>query len=303
MDQGVLQAVHGPDNTSDQITLESNKTLTGKQKHARALEALGTLASGIVLEINTPAQYATDNVAFLQEAVGEFIQTLKTYEEMFEKLPDDLKQTESFTNFRSKINKEEIAFLIDEAPLGAEQAMIGLQQVAQIVGAIKSFSHPQKNDKTLADLNKIVQTAATLSRNEWKFTAQMNLWLDDTIPQVLCFPTEIHQVMLNLILNAVDAIKSHTPFELGVLDIATEKKGDWVEVRVCDTGCGIDEAIKNKVMEPFFTTKPVGEGSGHGLALCKTIIEKEHKGEIMFENNKNTGVTFTIRLPLLDKNA
>jgi signal transduction histidine kinase len=140
-----------------------------------------------------------------------------------------------------------------------------------------------------------------VSRNEWKYVAEMAEDYDTELPPVDCVPGEINQVMLNLIVNAAHAIadaQHGRQVQKGAIAISTRRDGNRAEIRVRDTGTGIPEAIRTRVFDPFFTTKEVGKGSGQGLSIAHTVIVKNHGGTIHFETETGAGTTFVVRLPL-----
>lgn len=263
------------------------------QTPTQSLETIGALASGIMHEINTPIQYVTDNVKFLNEAVSQFVVALQTYQQLLAALPDEMKQ-----GIDSGLKADDLSFLVEEAPEAASHAFSGLEHVSNIIAAVKSFAHPTKNEKTLADVRDIVLTTVTVSRNEWKYVANLEATFDEDLPLIPCYPTMLHQVLLNLIVNAVHAIDEKESSEQGLVNINVTAADDWLEIRVIDNGCGVSSINAAKIMEPFFTTKPAGKGSGQGLALCRSIIEEQHNGRLSFESRLNVGSTFKICLPI-----
>ena len=122
---------------------------------------------------------------------------------------------------------------------------------------------------------------------------------DATLPRVVCYPGDINQVVLNVIVNAAHAIKEKIKDgEKGQITVGTRMQGQFAEISVTDTGNGIPEAIRDKIFDPFFTTKEVGKGTGQGLALAYTVVVKKHGGKIWFETKVGQGTTFFIRLPI-----
>jgi signal transduction histidine kinase len=118
---------------------------------------------------------------------------------------------------------------------------------------------------------------------------------------VNCIAGDVNQVMLNLIINAADAISERVKngeSERGLITVCTRREGDSVEIRVSDTGSGIPEAVQSKIFDPFFTTKGVGKGTGQGLAIAHAIVVQKHQGTIQFETKSGVGTTFVIRLPI-----
>jgi signal transduction histidine kinase len=194
-----------------------------------------------------------------------------------------------------------VDYLRSEIPKSIGQSMEGIGRIATIVKAIREFSHPGSAEKAPVDLNGAVESTILVSRNEWKYAAELKTELDPGLPSVRCVPGELNQVVLNLIVNAVHAIADKAPHNSGgkgLITVSTRGDGDWVEVRVTDTGTGIPEAARANVFNPFFTTKAVGKGTGQGLAIAHTVIVQKHGGSIRFETELGVGTTFIIRLPI-----
>jgi two-component system, NtrC family, sensor kinase len=261
---------------TDRVLLEAQSA------QAQKLESIGQLAAGIAHEINTPIQYVGDNARFLQDG--------------FARLKPMLRLEALSTEFR-----EDAEYLGEEIPKAIEQLLEGVEHVARIVRAMKEFSHPGPPDKTPVDLNRALQNTAMVSRNEWKYVADLVEDLDPALPTVQCVPGEINQVILNLIVNAAHAIADRTGGKTGSkgsITLSSRRDGDGVEIRVRDTGTGIPEAARAKVFDPFFTTKEVGKGTGQGLAIAHTVVVKNHGGTIRFETEAGAGTTFIVRLPV-----
>src|SRR5690606_11484955 len=136
------------------------------------------------------------------------------------------------------------------------------------------------------------------------YVANLVTDFDPNLPPVTCLPGEFNQVILNLIINAAHAIGdtlNPQTSEKGTITVRTRQDGDWVEVRIGDTGSGIPEAARAKIFEPFFTTKSVGKGTGQGLAIARSVIVDKHGGTIRFETELGKGTTFIIRIPISSK--
>ncbi len=165
---------------------------------------------------------------------------------------------------------------------------------------MKSCSQPGVKNKQPIDLNGSIRTTVTLSTNEWKYVAEMKLELDPELSLVDCLPGDIGQVFLNVIVNAAHAIadaQDSTDAELGEITIVTRSVGDSAEILISDTGCGMPEAVANRIFDPFYTTKEVGRGTGQGLAIAHSVIVDKHSGTIDVETVPGEGTTFSIRIP------
>jgi two-component system, NtrC family, sensor kinase len=270
-------------------------------RHAQKLESIGQLAAGIAHEINTPSQYIGDNLIFLEDAFNDLVKVLKTQETTIASLRRGDNTDESAP--ADSPSESDTQYLLEEIPKAIAQCEEGLSRVARIVGAMKDFSHPDSDAKTRVDLNRAIQSTATVCRNEWKYVAELELDLDAALPPVPCYLGEFNQAILNLVINAAHAIgdaqKSGKEGK-GVIRIQTHRAGDNVEVRVEDTGTGIPEQIRERIFDPFFTTKPVGKGTGQGLAIVHSVIVEKHGGHVSLESEMGKGSAFILQLPLED---
>jgi signal transduction histidine kinase len=270
-------------------------------RQAQKLESIGQLAAGIAHEINTPTQYIGDNTHFLQESTGGLFALLKAHERLADAVTLGESTEEPLRELRNLREQIDSAYLLEEIPRAIQQSIEGVERVSRIVGAMKDFSHPGTAEKTPMDLNRAIDSTITVARNEWKYVAEVVRDYDPDLPAVPCLPGEFHQVILNLLVNAAHAIAQANGTEgnrKGRITVSTRRRDDRVEIRIEDTGCGIPEAIRNRVFEPFFTTKPLGKGTGQGLAIARSAIVDKHGGELDFESGTDGGTTFIVRLPL-----
>jgi PAS domain S-box-containing protein len=287
---------------TEQKKLERERQLMDLQlRQAQKMEAVGQLAAGIAHEINTPTQYVGDNTQFLKEAFTNLTGALKGYTELITAAKKNAITPELITQAEELLASSDLDYHIEQIPAAITETLEGVARVSKIVRAMKEFSHPGGKEKIAADINKAIDSTATVARNEWKYVADMVLDLDPTLPPVPCFISEFNQALLNLVVNAshaiADAIRER-PGKKGTITIRTRLDGDHVEIRVSDTGTGIPEQHRQKIFEPFFTTKDVGKGTGQGLTVVYGSIVKKHGGKVTFETEMGKGTTFILRLPL-----
>ncbi|MBN2789877.1 MAG: PAS domain S-box protein [Candidatus Delongbacteria bacterium] len=265
-------------------------------RHAQKMEGVGTLAAGIAHEINTPLQYLSDNTLFIKDSFLKFIPILDKMVEFSETGScDSYKINELMVYFKEL----DLNFLKQEIPQSIEESLNGLKIVREIVAAMKNFSHPGKADKQYADLNKAINSTITITKNVWKFTADIETDLCEKLPEVKCHIGDINQVFLNMITNASDAIAEKG--EKGIIKISTRHDGKFVYIQISDTGTGIPDELREKIFQPFFTTKEVGKGTGQGLAISYDIIVNKHNGKIDIDVKKGSGTTFIIKVPIEDQ--
>ena len=266
---------------------------------AQKLESVGQLAAGIAHEINTPIQYIGDNAQFLASAFQDLARVIQLQDVVARALRS-APAPQLAEQLQRTLSEVDAGYLCEEVPKAIAQLSEGAQQVARIVRAMKEFSHPGTAEKTMLDLNRAIESTVVVSRNEWKYVADLTTELDPGLPLVSCLAGEFNQVMLNLIVNAAHAIGDMVKDSgrKGQIHISTRSSGKCVEIRVRDTGTGIPEAIRSKVFDPFFTTKEVGKGTGQGLSIAHNVIVKKHNGTLSFETECGSGTTFLIQLPL-----
>jgi PAS domain S-box-containing protein len=268
---------------------------------SQKMEAIGRLASGIAHEINTPIQYVGDNINYIQRAFTQCVDVLSQYRDFIVTHGEKVVTAEDEEEAASLWKLKKIEYYRNEVPKAIGESLDGIERVRKIVVAIREFSHPSEKEKKLADINQGILTTITISRNEWKYCAEMEADLDPNLPMVNCQIDEINQVILNMIVNAAHAIQDVLPENFvtkGTIRIATRRKKDNVVITVQDSGCGIPEGIQNRIFDPFFTTKDVNKGTGQGLAIAHNIIVNKHGGRISVQSKVGEGTTFEIEIPI-----
>ncbi|BDI29874.1 hypothetical protein CCAX7_19250 [Capsulimonas corticalis] len=290
--EGLL--ILGTDITEQQI-LETQ--LAQSQK----LESIGQLAAGIAHEINTPIQYVGDNTRFLGDAFQDLKGMIDCYEQLIDIAALAGAPAAQLERAKEALADADAPYLMEEIPKAISQSLEGVERVAHLVRAMKDFSHPSSGEKTLVDINRAIDSTITVARNEWKYVAEMALDLDPALPMIPCLPGEMNQVILNMVVNAAHAIGDVVGSDggdKGEIRIRTRQDGDWIEIRISDTGSGMSEEVKNRIFDPFFTTKEVGRGTGQGLSISRAVIIERHGGAIAVETAIGSGTTFSIRLPI-----
>ncbi len=282
--------------------------VTEKQKFAaqtalsQKMEAIGQLAAGIAHEINTPIQYIGDNLRFLNKAFSRYADTLASIQQVVQDQLGDRFTQKDIDLLDNLIRNNKIPRYNTEIPTAIIEALDGIERVRKIVLAMREFSHPTEREKKLADINHGIETTATISRNEWKYCAELELDLDTDLPLVDCQIDEINQVVLNMIVNGAQAIQEknqNNPSQKGKIVIKTRTiPGDRISISISDTGAGIPPGLRDRIFDPFFTTKGVGRGTGQGLSVAQNIVVKKHHGLISVESQHNQGTTFTVELPI-----
>jgi signal transduction histidine kinase len=190
-------------------------------------------------------------------------------------------------------------FLRDEVANAIAESHEGMTQIRDTVRALKEFSHPDSDEMQLGDVNRLVENALMVARNEYKYVADIVKELAEPPPVAPCFVSLINQVLINLIVNSAHAIGEKCradPGTRGRITVSSRLESDHVVLSVEDDGPGIPEEIRGKIFDPFFTTKEVGKGTGQGLAITHRIVE-DHAGKIEVESTPGVGTKISIMLP------
>ena len=270
--------------------ISETKALETQLMQAQKLEAIGQLASGVAHEINTPIQYVGDNLSALQQNMADML--------AYQQALTEWVSVDMQAEFKTIANRYDITYILEDSPKAIQQAMEGVKRVAEIVKAMKTFSHIESNsNKQAINLHDAIDSVLTISRNSYKYVADVETEYADNLPDIECFASQLNQVLLNLIINAIHAIEEKNTGK-GLLKITTRKLDNKVEILIQDNGAGIPEAIQEKVFNLFFTTKPVGKGTGQGLSLAHSVIVEKHQGKLFFESTVGSGTTFHIQLPI-----
>ena len=282
-------------NAQLQRELEATKRLEVELRQAEKLRAVGQLAAGVAHEINTPIQYIGDSVQFVTDALQGLLQVAQRAQ------ATDVQDAASLTALRASVADLDLAFLLEEVPKALEQAAEGVHRVSGIVSAMKDFGRTDSREKTLSDVNRCLRSTLLIAQNELKYVADVTVELGE-LPLVPCFPGELSQVLLNLLVNAAHAIAEQRAGAggKGHIRVTSACHGQRVIVTVSDDGAGIPLAHQTRVFEPFFTTKPIGQGTGQGLAIARSIVVEKHGGSLSFESTPGQGTTFEMSLPLSD---
>jgi PAS domain S-box-containing protein len=263
------------------------------------LESLGRLSAGLAHEINSPIQFVGDNARFLAEAYQDLIRIVLFYRGLLDSA-DPMSWDERRARMRVAEEGIEFDYLQTEIPSAVEQTLHGIERVATIVRAMKTFSHPGHQEQVPADLNEALAATVTVTRHQVNSVAELQLELAD-LPPVRCNIADLNQVFLNLIVNAADAIADTG--EPGVIGVTTALDGDHVTIAISDTGGGIPDDVRSKIFDPFFTTKDVGRGTGQGLPLARAVVHEGHAGTLAVDTRLGSGTTFTMRLPIDGKHT
>jgi len=251
------------------------------------MAAIGQLAAGVAHEINNPIGFVNSNLGTLRTYTERLLQVIGTYEQCQAKVKD-VPMDEI-----AAIRKDaDLDFLREDVIALLKESQEGLSRVKKIVQDLKEFSHVDEAEWQEADLNEGLESTLNVVWNELKYKAEV-VREYGKLPPVRCIPAQVNQVLMNLLVNAAQAIENH-----GTITVRSGADGELAWIEIEDTGKGIPPEIQKRIFEPFYTTKPVGKGTGLGLSLSYDIIVKRHGGRFDVRSEPNHGSCFRISLPL-----
>ncbi|MDD5248928.1 MAG: ATP-binding protein [Rhodocyclaceae bacterium] len=271
-----------------QVLIQKLEEAHNQLLQSEKMASLGQLAAGVAHEINNPVGFVSSNLGTLRTYAERLLAVMAIYEKVIAALPADSVYRQMIEQARQAADvdylKEDMLTLIRES---AE----GVTRVRQIVLDLKVFSHVDAVEWQATDLHRCIDSTLNLAAHAIKYKAEVVKDYGD-IPDVECLPAQLNQVLLNLLVNAAQAIETQ-----GTITIRTSADADEVRIAISDTGCGIAPEHLNRVFDPFFTTKPVGTGTGLGLSITYSIVRKHH-GRIEVESEPGKGTTFRVILPI-----
>jgi len=272
--------------------LELNARLSQAQAQlvqSEKLASIGQLAAGVAHEINNPIGFIFSNFTALDGYLEKLLAMLAAYKEA-EHFIDSKATTDKLKVLSERVD---LPFLKDDIPVLMAETKDGITRVRKIVQALTDFSRiGGKLEWQFADLHQGIDATLNIISSEIKYKADVVKEYGQ-IPEVECLPSEINQVIMNLLVNAAHALGE----ERGRITIRTRAEHETVSIEISDTGCGIEKENLSRIFDPFYTTKPVGKGTGLGLSLSYGIVQK-HDGTLEVESKIGKGTTFRLALPI-----
>ncbi len=260
--------------------------------HNEKMASLGQLVAGVAHELNNPLNFVHGNLDHLKEYSNDLMEIIDKLDDLSEKLHPEIK--DEIANKKDEIDYE---YIKTDLPMLLTSCKDGTERCKQIVLDLKNFSRLDESIIKSVDIVEGIECTLNILQNKFKNKIKV-IKNYEKIPKVDCYASQLNQVFMNIIDNAIQSIDVD-----GSIMIDVTKEGSNALVSIADNGSGIDDDIKNKIFDPFFTTKPVGQGTGLGLSICYKII-KMHNGVIIVESEKNKGTKFIVKIPFdIDKKS
>lgn len=288
--QRTLSELHSK-NEALENTLTRLKETQSQMIQSEKMASIGQLAAGIAHEINNPVGFVSSNLNTLGGYIDDLKPIIAKYRATLRNAAASAVPIPDIDQVLANETEREVDFILEDLPQLVRESREGLDRIRKIVIDLKDFAHPGEDTLQLADLNQNIDSTLNIVWNEIKYKAVVHKDYGD-LPQVNCYPQQLNQVFMNLLVNAAQAIT-----EKGEIGITTRVEEETVIVTISDTGCGIPPEHIHRIFDPFFTTKEVGKGTGLGLNVVYNVIRK-HNGTIAVESTPGKGTIFTVRLPV-----
>ena len=277
-------------NTRLNEALAALKRSQAKVLHQEKMASIGQLAAGVAHEINNPIGFINSNLVTL----GKYLSRLSGFIAAQSECIAAGAPPEQVASVRQQKASLKIDYIVKDLEDLVRESLEGAERVRSIVADLKSFSRVDESEFQRADINECLRSTINIVWNEIKYKATLRKEFGE-IPRTRCYPQQLNQVFMNLLVNAAHAIEQQ-----GVITVRSWEEDGYVCVSVADTGQGIPEANLNRIFEPFFTTKEVGKGTGLGLSITYDIVKK-HSGEITVRSEPGKGTVFTVRIPVVEE--
>ncbi|MEP6545701.1 ATP-binding protein [Microcoleus vaginatus GB1-A2] len=282
--------------TQDQVKLlnsalnELKKTQTHLVQNEK-MSSLGQMVAGIAHEINNPVNFISANLPHTSKYTKDLLDLVSLYKQTFPEVPQEI------ADFAEEI---ELEFIEEDLPHILNSMKIGTERIRSIVLSLRNFSRLDESDKKLADIHEGMENTLLLLSNRLKNRIYI-VKKYGKVPSVECYPSQLNQVFMNLLSNAIDALNETDRLDK-IITISTgvvrENGGKFLKVAIADNGPGIPDSVKDKIYNPFFTTKPVGKGTGLGLAISYKIVVDGHGGSIKISQPPGGGTEFMVKIPI-----
>jgi len=284
LEKAVTERVHQLEQANEQL-----RTMQLQLVQSEKMASIGQLAAGVAHEINNPVGFIKSNLGTLKGYLASLQDVLNAYAALHQAEPSTL--AGRMARIAQQKSELDYAFIIEDVDKLIQESIDGVQRVSKIVQDLKSFSRSGETTRAAADLEAGIESTLNMVWNQLKYKVELRREYQP-LPPVVCIASQINQVIMNLLMNAGQAIA-----ERGVITVRTGLEDDRVWFEVQDSGCGMDAATQQKIFEPFYTTKPVGQGTGLGLPISLSIVQRHH-GRIDVRSAPGQGSTFRVTLPL-----
>jgi two-component system, NtrC family, sensor kinase len=271
---------------------EALQELQQAQAHlvqSEKMSSLGQLVAGIAHEINNPVSFISGNVKYLKQEIPGLLRVFELYQQHY---PNPVAEIAE--------GAIDLEYFLQDLPKLLSSMQSGSERIQQIVLSLRNFSRLDEADMKQVDIHEGIDSALLILQSRLNAHNPAIQVLKDygTLPLVECYPGQLNQVLMNLLVNGIDAL-DNSGGEQPQIHIRTETlEHQQIAIRIANNGAGIPEEVKLKLFDPFFTTKPVGQGTGMGLAISYQIVVEKHQGQLLCVSETEKGAEFVVQIPI-----
>jgi len=286
-----------------EITLGELKQTQSQLINAEKMSSLGQLVAGVAHEINNPVNFIHGNISHIQSYSQSLLELIHLYQQYYPNPALDIQE---------KSEEIDLEFLQEDLLKVLGSMKLGTDRIRQIVLSLRNFSRMDEADFKPVDIHEGIDSTLLILQHRLKSKSseiQVVRYYGD-LPEIECYAGQLNQVFMNILTNAIDAIEDQISTitahgrdsNLREITISTLvislNNTDWAEITIADNGLGMPEATKEKIFNPFFTTKAIGKGTGMGMAISYQIITKKHNGDLTCTSTVGVGTQFVVRIPV-----
>lgn len=302
-----ISAINNARQTAEALSEELNTALNQVQQtqlqmvQQEKLSSIGQLVAGVAHEINNPVSFIHGNLTHAQTYVKDLLGLVQLYQSNYPNPADEI---------TTEIEAIDLAFLSEDLPKMLNSMTLGTERIRGIVLSLRNFSRKDEAAYKSVDIHEGLESTLLILQHRLKAAPNrpaVEILRDySELPLVECYPSQLNQVFMNILANALDAMEE-TNVGRDYAEIETKPNQiiirtrlvseQWIEIAIADNGSGIPEAIRSRIFDPFFTTKPAGKGTGLGMSISYQIITQHHQGNLSCTCLPNQGTEFTIRIP------
>jgi signal transduction histidine kinase len=283
-------------------TLSELKRTQAQLVHAEKMSSLGQLVAGVAHEINNPVNFIHGNLTYIEEYSQDLLNVVQLYQHHY---PNPV------VEIQEQADAIDLDFLQEDLLKIVNSMKIGTDRIRNIVLSLRTFSRMDEAEFKLVDIHECLDSTLLILQHRLKkkqdYPEIRVMRKYGNLPLVNCYAGQLNQVLMNILVNAIDAIEElnanskvqETKENSGQITILTSAVDrEWVQIKIADTGVGMPESIQKQIFNPFFTTKPIGKGTGMGMAISYQIITETHGGKLTCCSTPGSGAEFTIEIPV-----